>query len=274
MNRRPRRKPSARNSQQPYSNTACALLLAGAVAGVTAIGCGWSFVNEHSVRFAGYTTADFTRLPPLPINPKARREDKPVARRDGEDEEFELEEKIEREMNGLWTQAGEAEEKSDFSQTGRLLREYLQRASTENDVLPYGGEKRQLRRNSAIDRLDALTALGQGVKPSALSAYLAVRREYDLMLLKDAERSEIPYIDPERPETPASIRASFFEGWRQKLDSIEQHPALADNIAYFRAALIYREEKIGEAAQAFTELAVRYPRSEKREAALYMYGVA
>src|SRR5262249_45540171 len=275
MNRRPRRKPSARNSQRLYNNIACALLLAGAVAGVTAIGCGWSFVNEHSVRFTGYhSPGDFTRLPPLPINPKARRENQPVARRNGEDEKYELEEKLEKEMNGLWTQAGEAEEKSDFARTGRLLREYLQRASVENDVLPYRAEERQLRRNSAIDKLDALTALGQGVKPSALTAYLAVRRDYDQMLLKDAEAAEFPYIDPNRPETPASVRASFFEGLRQKLDSIEQHPALADNIAYFRAALIYREEKIGEAAQAFTELAARYPRSEKREAALLMAGRA
>ena len=154
-------------------------------------------------------------------------------------------------MNALWTQAGDAEEKSDFAQTGRLLREYIQRASAEYDALPYGAEERQLRRNSAVDRIDALTTRGQGVKPPALTTYLAVRRDYDLMLLKDAEGGEFPYIDPERPETPASVRASFFEGLRQRLDGIEQHPALADNIAYLRAALIYREEKPDEAAHAF-----------------------
>ena len=127
MNRVSALKPShARNSQRLYSNAPFALLLAGAVAGVTAIGCGWSFINEHSVRFAASTSADFTRLPPLPINTNSGREDMLRARSNGEEEEYEAQVKRETEMRELWSRAGEAEEKDDFAQTGVLLREYLQ----------------------------------------------------------------------------------------------------------------------------------------------------
>ena len=69
MNRWFRRNDFANlNSQRHYGNAAGALLLGGVAVVTTAIGCGWNFVNEHSVRFTGYSSAaDFTRLPPLPI---------------------------------------------------------------------------------------------------------------------------------------------------------------------------------------------------------------
>ncbi len=279
MNRRPNRKSSAASDfQRLYGAAACALLLAGATAGVTAIGCGWSFINEHSVRFSGYTTGEFTRLPPLPINsnarPNTRRKELPAARHDGDEEEYEAQKKREEERNEIWAQAGEAEDKSDFAQTGRLLREYLQRVSAENDFLPYGAEERQLRRNSAIDRLDALTALGQGARPTALAAYLAIRRDYDRMVLQAAEWRDPWNFRLKRQETSVSRQACCFEDLRHWLDSEEQRPSLADNFTYLRAALVFREEKWDEAAQAFTELAARYPRSEKREAALLMAGRA
>src|SRR5262245_46665941 len=275
MNRAPARKPSrARNSQRLYSATPFALLLAGAVAGVTAIGCGWSFINEHSVRFSAYSSADFTRLPPLPINANSRLEDMLRARSDGAEEEYESQIKREKEMRELWSRAGEAEEKNDFAQARGLLREYLQSVSAEKDFLPLGAEGRQLRRNSAIDRLDALTALAQGVKRPTLKAYLAIRHDYDLMLLWVTDARDSWYYDFKGSETSGSELAISHEDLRQKLDAIERHPALADNFAYLSAALLFREDKWDEAANAFTELAVRYPRSEKREAALLMAGRA
>src|SRR5262245_37263273 len=183
MNRRPRHNPFARNSQRLYANTACALLLAGAAIITTAIGCGWSFVNEHSVRFTGYNSpGDFTRLPPLPIKPNARREESlsPRSNDEYEQAEYEAEERRIKEMDEVWDQASEAEEKRDFARTGRLLRDYLRRSSANDDGWSYNAEGTQLRRNSAIDRLDAQTAFGQGASPAAVGAYLDARRRFDL----------------------------------------------------------------------------------------------
>lgn len=253
MNQRLQRESSATDSQRHYNNTAfavCALVLIGVAAVPNVIGCGWSFINEHSVRFSGYTTAgDFTRLPPLSIKPDAHRE---TASR-GSDEEVGYEAKARhiKEIDDIWTQAAEAEAKGDFVRTGRLLRKYLRRSSANYGGWPYDAEEHQLRRNSAVDRLDALTALGQGAKPSDLAAYLAARHRFDLATLgADAAQA------------------------RALLEDAPTHPALSDNVAYLRAAILYREGKAEEAAKAFYELAARYPHSEKREAMLYMNGAA
>lgn len=49
---------------------------------------------------------------------------------------------------------------------------------------------------------------------------------------------------------------------------------LRDNVAYLKAAEMYRQENFSEAAEAFGALARQYPRSEKRAAALFMKAVA
>ncbi len=252
--------PKDANSQQPLSNTAfaaCALLLICAVAVSTAIGCGWSFATEHSVRFTGYSTkSEFTRLPPLPVKPDARRKALVASQALEEEAEYEAGERREAELDDLWVRAGNAEQQRNYTLSARLLREYLQQSAAEYDGGWWDVAPLQLRRNSAVDRLDALMALGQGAKPAALSAYLALRREYDQALLGEIE-------------APIS-----FNALRQKLDEMKPHPALADNTAYLHAATLHREEKTDEARKAFSELANKYRRSEKREAALLMVGRA
>ncbi|HKQ74277.1 MAG TPA: outer membrane protein assembly factor BamD [Blastocatellia bacterium] len=255
MNRRFHRNDFANpNSLRLYSNAAGALLLAGAAVVTTAIGCGWSFVNDHSVRFSGYSSpGDFTRLPPLPIKPDARREASPSPGTNDEDEQanYEAEERRQKAMDEVWEQASEAETRGDFARTGRLLREYLNRSSAVGNDGPYDAEEVQIRRNSAFDRLDALTALGQGVKPSLVATYLAARHRFDLA-------TELINADQ----------------LRTLLEDATGRLALADNVAYLRAAILYREKLTEEAAKAFHELAAKYPHSEKREAALYMNAVA
>jgi outer membrane protein assembly factor BamD (BamD/ComL family) len=274
----------------------CALLFIAGAAVTTAIGCAWSFLNEHSVRFSGYASpGEFTRLPPLPINPVARRGNASGSRHHSEDTKYEAEERREKEMNELWAQAGEAEEKGDFARTGRLLREYLQRSSAiENDGV-FDTQDWQARRNSAVDRLDAMTALSQGIKPDVLSAYLNARRAFDqaasgISKEQASNLTRVPSLtgvpgfteitgltrvpDALSGEKPTNTQTPDVTGLLETLESLPQRQALADNIAYLRAAILYRQEKMGEAARAFSELAARYPRSEKREAALYMNGVA
>src|SRR5215813_5297674 len=242
------------NSQRLFGAAACALLLTGAAILTTAVGCGWSYVNEHSARFSGYTSpGDFTRLPPLPVKLDARREASSYPRIHDGDEgaEYDAEERRLKGMNEVWDKASEAELRGDFARTGRLLREYLQRSDAiENDGRS-NAEETQMRRNSAFDRLDALTALGQGVKPPSLAAYLATRRRFDL--------------------TTESTNAYVAQAM---LEDAPRPPALADNIAYLRAAILYHENKTDEAAKAFHEVAAKYPHTEKREAALYMNAVS
>jgi TolA-binding protein len=246
-----------RNSQLIYNNlanAACALFLIGAAIVTTAVGCAWSYVNEHSARFTGYSSpGDFTRLPPLPVKLDARRKASSYPRIHDGDEgaEYEADERRLKEMNEVWDQASEAEARGDFAQTGRLLREYLHRSDAMENDGRYNAEETQKRRNSAFDRLDAMTALGQGVKPSALATYLAARRRFDL--------------------TTESTKAYVA---RAMLEDAPRPPALADNVAYLRAAILYHENIADEAAKAFHEVAAKYPHSEKREAALYMNAVS
>src|SRR6185436_7591038 len=45
---------------------------------------------------------------------------------------------------------------------------------------------------------------------------------------------------------------------------------LKDNVAYLKAAGLYRDDDLEDASSAFSALAHKYPHSEKREAALFM----
>src|SRR5262249_32632635 len=94
------------------------------------------------------------------------------------------------------------------------------------------------------DKLDALSALNQGSTPSSVQAYLIART------LHDQDR---PVEEVEKALGPAASDAN-----------------LKDNIAYLKAARLYKDEDLEEASRAFNALARKFPQSEKREAALFM----
>src|SRR5262245_43872359 len=113
--KRPYKSFTSSIASRPFGDVAFAictmLLIAGAVGGV-AIGCGWSFLNEHSARFAGYNSAgEFTRLPPLPIRLGARRKNPTLIRDNDLAAEYEYEAARQREkgLDELWDQADAAE---------------------------------------------------------------------------------------------------------------------------------------------------------------------
>jgi outer membrane protein assembly factor BamD (BamD/ComL family) len=91
----------------------------------------------------------------------------------------------------------------------------------------------QERRNAAIDQLDALSALREGAPAAAVVGYL---------------------------------RTSHFGAE----PSTRVDRRLTDNYAYLRAARVYRERKYEEAAEQLEALAASYPRSEKRDAAMFV----
>ncbi|HET6978336.1 MAG TPA: outer membrane protein assembly factor BamD [Pyrinomonadaceae bacterium] len=107
---------------------------------------------------------------------------------------------------------------------------------------------KELTSNTSIDQLDALTALNQGSPLSHVEAYLIARGYHDLGKPKE---------EVEQALSPAASDAN-----------------LKDNVAYLRAAGMYRDEEFEDAALAFNALARKYPHSEKREAALFMAAVA
>ena len=216
----------------------------------TAIGCGW-FGTSHSVRFNEYQTErEMGRLPPLPTMANGLNDAR--ANWDNEsaesEEEYTTGEKLTKEVDALWERAEKAEQDANLRLDLALLREYTQRTVTGRDVW-FDPSDRQQRRNSAFDRLDALSALDQGSSAARVQAYLDARRAHD------AEK-------PVAEETEHALLP------------IESDPHLRDNVAYLKAAELYRQHEYAEAAAAFKALARRYPSSERREAALFMAAVA
>lgn len=219
-----------------------ALFITAATA--TVIGCGWAG-TEHSVRFNSYQTErEMGQLPPLPTlaNGKTELREQWNSEDDWGDSEADISTKNVAELNALWDKAEAAEQSGDLHLTIALLRDYLARTSFGRDFW-ISAEYRQGRRNSAIDRLDALAALKHGAKAEAVQSYLAARSLYDEMTLDEVEGA---------------------------LAAVPSSESLRDNVAYLRAGLLYRMENYVDAASAFGKLARQFPRSEKREAALYM----
>lgn len=215
---------------------------------VTVVGCGW-VGTERSVRFNPFRTElEFGRLPPLPRGADSSTITR-VSVDDTNNEAGEaasgLAEQYAEAPAELWREAEDAERQGDLSEARRLLRKYLQRTAIARDSYT---EDRQERRNSAIDRLDALTALDRGADIYVVADYLHARQAYDLK--------------------QATVEV------RQLLDAVSPTPHLQDNVAYLGAALCYRENQLDRAARSFRLLAARYPQSEKREAALFMTAVA
>lgn len=245
----------------------CALAAASA-----AIACGWIVTDEHSVRFNPIFEREFTRLPPMPKLIDSATGKRVDGGRDWEEletvsgeEKYEAQMRRANEIAATWAQAEEAERQGDFAALRDQLLKYLALTSVKRDAVD-AGEARQWRRNAAYDRLDALTALNQGASKSAVQAYLAARREYDGLIFVDAERK---HPDPEHKFGGHSETITA----RKAIDAIPADRGLRDNIAYLRAAVMYADKQDDAAIQTFTQLADRYPQSEKREAALFMVGV-
>jgi TolA-binding protein len=231
---------------QTLKRIVAAVLLSFAVVTATAFACAWGGTT-NSVRFhISLTERDLGRLPPLPtlargINTiRVSWEEYP----DLDDADFREEEPAGG-ADDVWDRAVEAEKEGKLSELRTLLQDYLERTKIERTIAE--PTDRQKRRNSAIDRLDALSALDRGSKSSRVVAYLAARHHYDA-------------------NTPAEIDDA--------LSQIDSDVNLQDNVAYLRAAQLYREEKFEKAANAFRKIADRYAKSEKREAALFMAAVA
>jgi TolA-binding protein len=209
-----------------------ALFAAGA--GV-ALGCGWNF--ENSVRFNLWASErERQRLPPLPYRLSAK--DAPP-----EFVEYEVAERDRAAADALWTRIAAAADGGDLRDTAAALRQFV----------GYSHVADRERLNSAADQLDALKALDDGSAPETVRAYLSARRVHD--------------------ERRAPVNRAA--------EGVPKDRNLDDNVAYLQAAGLYRDAQervpagdhgpsFAEAAAAFRRVVARYPRSEKREAALYM----
>lgn len=205
------------------------------------------------MRFNSYRTErEMARLPPLPTlaNGLTELSAQLMSEPEWDDatSDYEVAKRRTKETDELWERAEAASTAGELSLSRSLLREYLARTNRQRDAW-FDPVDCQQRRNSAVDRLDALAAYDKGASLSDVQAYLEARRAYDSK--KSGE--EINHA----------------------LDIVGAGTQLADNIAYLRAATIAnRQSDYASAARAFKELATRYPQSEKREAALFMSAVA
>jgi TolA-binding protein len=209
-----------------------------------------------SVRFQGTPWRDYGVLPPMPklLSTKTK-EMTPGDSDDDRDDEPENEwSRFVKRIEKVWTDAGIAKSRGDLRGARKLFEEYaaLTDNSRETAFYYYGVQDLQQRRNSAIDQLDALAALDHGSSAAAVRKYLEARAVYDA--------------------DPAS------EKLKGALDAIASDRNLRDNAAYLRAAILLRASRDSEhyeiAAESFNALVGRYPKSEKREAAIFMAAVA
>jgi outer membrane protein assembly factor BamD (BamD/ComL family) len=210
----------------------------------TALGCAYEAGSEHSVRFNPYRTEkEFGRLPPLPKYTVAEANrlfswDRNV---DGGDvyEEYDNQTKG---IDKLWDEAVESEFTGQLVEARRLLQQYLDRTQPQRCSRWLDPAHLQERRNTATDKLDALSEIEHGASNAAVKEYLAARSEYD-----GAHRQDEVL---------------------KHLEQARHDVRLTDNADYLSAAL--RREGDEQAVRDFERLGAKYPRSEKREAALYM----
>jgi len=229
-------------------------IIVGLLAGVTAAlavalkvsGCGWDVGSDHSVRFNPFRSEmEFGRLPPLP---KYASEDQQKLfswdREVGHDSYFEPEKRA-KETDKIWDSAVEAEGEGRLGDVRRLLKEYLDRTKAQGYARWNSPKDVQKRRNAAVDKLDALGELDHGANDSAVRAYLAARSAHDA---------------GSKPGDALNF-----------LEVARADKRLRDNADYLKAAIL---GGVGEGgARAFEQIAIRHPRSEKREAALFMAAV-
>jgi TolA-binding protein len=235
-------------------------LLAASVIGLTVIGCGWSGPS-HSVRFnGGLSYEEFHRLPPLPQAETSLTKQPPTGFNymDGEDEpsSYELDRQREAQVSTAWELAGQAEQNGDWRALRQQLQTYLKLTDLFDEMKGLSPD-RQLRRNSALDRLDVLQSAASS---KGIRAYFAARQAYDFarglragQTLAASENSADPL---------------------QLLAVIPPEAGLRDNILYLRGALELLDGQAAAAAQSFQQLATSFPRSEKHESALFMTAAA
>ena len=148
----------------------------------------------------------------------------------------------------LPAETNESEKKNDklVAERNRLL-DYLKRNNLTDDVW-FNPDNPDLKTSAGTDKLDALTALKQGSPFANVEAYMTART------LQDQDR---PAEEVEQALAPAAADIN-----------------LKDNIAYLRAAKLYRKSDFDGAIKAFDAIVRKYPRSEKRQAALFMTALA
>ena len=226
------------------------LLLAAAVT-ATALGCGW-LGTPDSVRFNSYQSErDMGRLPPLPT--MANGLNTLRASWGGEDvsksseDDYADGERQTKKVDEFWDEAAAFEKEGNLKAERDRLTEYLKQTAVARHLW-FNPADREKRRNASFDKLDALTALTHGSPASRVKAYLTARTLYD----QHGPDEEI----------------------ERALDQAASDVNLKDNVAYLRAARLYRDEQFEEAAQAFKTLSRQYPHSEKREASIFMTAVA
>jgi outer membrane protein assembly factor BamD (BamD/ComL family) len=271
--------------------SALGLLAFFALGAAVAVGCGWGG-TENSVRFNNWHgERHFSRLPPLPFD--ARTLTKPDYREEEDEEEGGgATEELHAAADAVWTDAETAARLGDFARLPERLGEYLKLVGPDAGDYYKSPVNWQSRRRSARDQLDALDALGRGGSARAVSAYLAARREYYGWLLLRDEPAKVVAANPstnsaatpgaqgdesEREESEAEAAeeaaTATAETVAAALDAVPRDAEVDDNVAYLRAALLLETGERAGAAEAFERLAARYPRSEKREAALLNAGL-
>lgn len=214
------------------------------VLGIVAFGCGWPIETKHTVRFNWDMNSrdELMRMPPLrarEVIPRNAIDDDRYWHYGGEDDENGADEA--KRIDALWDDANEAVQRGDLRKARTQYEAYLRLTEGRSEDSYRMPESQQARRNSAIDRLDAIGGLDRGASVAAVTAYIAAREVYDLG--GDAT-SVLPLSAGD--------------------------PQVRDNEAYLAAAFAYHDGAYEQAASEFAAMVARFPRSEKREAALYM----
>jgi len=280
-----RRARRSHRSQRLTRSSALSLVALFVTGAGVALGCGW-MGTEHSVRFNAWRSERaFGRLPPLPFDARTKSkadnsdddEQGYESRRDSEKRETVA-------VSKVWDDATAAVDAGDFSRARKLLRDYVERTSSRG----CGGWGQptdcQERRKSASDQLDALEALDRGSTEARVKSYLAARRAFDKWIADTEHRDERSYWNQSSNDEAARLRAekdaaraAGMKNWERdveaNLSALVSDKNLSDNAAYLRAVGVYRAGQAGDAAASFESVAARFPRSEKREAALHTAGL-
>ncbi|MEN3332891.1 MAG: Outer rane lipoprotein [Blastocatellia bacterium] len=225
-------------SQRAWLFVALAVLAIAAAA----LGCGWPG-TDHSVRFNAFRSAkEFGRLPRLSRSGAAS--DKLFSWSEIDDWRDEQADSASKRIDRLWDEALEAEQQGSLAAARKNLTEYLQRTTGMREQGYFEPKDVRSRRNAACDKLDALAAFEDDASEACVRAYLQARTSFD---------------------------EGHFDG--KLLDVAASDAHLKDNAAYLLAAVTYRSAP-EKALAEFNVIAARYPKSEKREAALYMAALA
>lgn len=218
------------------------------VAVVTALACGWSSYDDHSVRFNYERTGrGFYRLPPLPVmyNRKTKKDlsVREIENYDyGEGAVYEADYSASpppTEEEQIWEQARTAVQEKRLADARDLLDKYL--VITSEPSVDEGAE-RLGQRNSAYDILDAVSALDSGSTGESVGQYINARYAFH-------------FRDP-------NINDFIAKAAKDK--------NLNDNWEYLRAASLFSANQNSAALDVFQGHAVKYPKSEKNDAVLYM----